>query len=84
MGTIISFVVTLAVVLLIAKFVFKVGGKAIIGFLVNALVGAIVIWVLNLFGLGLPLTWLTSVLVGCFGIFGVIIVVVLKFVFHLI
>ena len=76
-GTVISYVIAVAIVLIIAKIFFK-GTKAIIGFLINAAVGAVALWVLDLLGLGVPITWLTAAIPG------VIIVCLLKFVFHVI
>ena len=58
--------------------------KIIIKFLINAIVGGIVIYVLDLFGVGLTLNWITSVIVGILGVPGVIVVALLQFVFHLI
>ena len=58
--------------------------KIIIKFLINAIVGGIVIYVLDLFGVGLTLNWITSVIVGILGVPGVIVVALLQFVFHII
>ncbi|MBQ9314107.1 MAG: pro-sigmaK processing inhibitor BofA family protein [Clostridia bacterium] len=81
-GSIIAYIIAVAVVLLIAKVFFK-GTSAVIGFLVNAAVGAVVLWVLDIIGLGVPITWLTAAIVGFLGVPGVIIVVILKYVFKL-
>ena len=56
--------------------------KIIVKFLINAVVGGIVIYVLDLFGVGLALNWITSLIVGFLGIPGVIIVAILQFVLH--
>ncbi len=58
--------------------------KIIVRFLINALVGGIVIYVLNLIGVGIALNWITALIVGFLGIPGVIIVAILQFVFHII
>ena len=83
MESIIFFIIAVAIGVFILKVLFKVTGS-IIGFLINSLVGAIVIGVLNIFGLGIPITWLTSIIVGMFGVAGVLIVLILKFVFKII
>jgi len=81
-GSGIAFIIALAIVLLVAKLVFK-SSTTIIGFLINAIVGAVILWVLNLVGLGIPISWLTAAIVGFLGVPGVIIVVILKYVFKI-
>lgn len=58
--------------------------KIIIKLVINALIGGIVIYVLNLFNVGIVLNWITALIVGFLGIPGVIIVAILQFVFHVI
>ena len=58
--------------------------KLIIKFLVNALIGGVVLYVLNLFGVGIVINWITALIVGFLGIPGVIIVAILQFVLHVI
>ena len=55
--------------------------KIIIRFLINAAVGGIVIFALNLFGVGLELTWIKAAIVGLLGVPGVIIVAIMQYVF---
>ncbi|MBQ9267137.1 MAG: pro-sigmaK processing inhibitor BofA family protein [Clostridia bacterium] len=81
MGEIILFIVAIAVIALVLKLLGK-SMKVIGGVLINALVGGLIIWLLNIFGLGIAFNWLNALLVGCLGIPGVIIVLILKFVFH--
>ena len=83
MGAIISLLISAVFVIVIAKVVFK-SGKSVVGFLINTAVGALVLWVLNIMGLGLPINWITAGIVGLCGVPGVIIIGVLKYVFHLI
>ena len=80
MPQIVSFIIALAIVLLIAKFIFK-SAKVIVGFLVNAIIGFVILWVLNHFGLGMPITWVTTAVVGFFGVPGLIVLLILKFAF---
>ena len=40
----------------------------------NSIVGAIILWVINLFGVGIEITFLKALIVGIFGIPGVIVV----------
>ncbi|MCI8519303.1 MAG: hypothetical protein HFJ51_04355 [Clostridia bacterium] len=58
--------------------------KIIVKFLINAVVGVVVLYVLNLLGVGLVINWITALIVGFLGIPGVIIVAILQFVLHLI
>ena len=80
---IISFVICAAIVFFIAKFVFK-GTTTVFGFLINVAVGAVALLILDVVGLGVPITWLTAGIVGLLGVPGVVIVCVLKYVFNLI
>ena len=82
MSSILGFLIALVVVLLVAKLLFK-STKAIVGFLVNAVVGFVVLWVLNLLGLGMTINWLTAAIVGFFGVPGLIVLLILKFAFHI-
>ena len=82
-GSIISFIISAAIVLIIIKVVFK-GTKSVLGFIINIAVGAFALWVLDIIGLGVPITWVTAGVVGLLGVPGVVIVVVLKYVFHII
>ena len=81
-GSIISFVIAAAIVIIIAKVVFK-GTVSVFAFLINAAVGALALWILDIVGLGVPITWLTAGIVGLLGVPGVVIVCILKYVFHL-
>ncbi len=83
MDSVLGFIIALVVVLLIVKLIFK-STKAIVGFLINALIGYVILNVLNFFGLGVTINWITSLIVGFFGIPGVIVVLLLQFVFHVI
>lgn len=66
------------VVILIAKFLLHLDGKKLIGLIVNAIVGLIVLWLINLTGLiALPINIITCLLVGIFGLPGVILLVLL-------
>ena len=78
LGGIALFIVAIVAVLLVLKLLGK-SMKVIVGVLVNALVGGLIIWLLNLFGLGIAFNWINALLVGFLGIPGVIIVLLLKF-----
>ncbi len=66
------------IVILVAKFVFKVGGKTLIGLVVNAVVGFVVLWIINWTGLvSIPMNIVTWLVAGAFGVPGVVILIVL-------
>ena len=71
-----------AIVILFA--VLKIIGlsmKIIIKFIFNALIGGIVLSVINLFGANITITWLSAAIVGFLGVPGVIIVLIMHFLF---
>lgn len=80
---IIPYIVGVGILFVILK-VLSMPMKVIVKFLINALIGGIVIYALNMFGAGLTLNWITSLIVGFFGVPGVIIIAILQFVLHLI
>ena len=66
------------VIILAAKFIFGVGGGTLKTLIINALVGTLAMWLINLTGLmNIPLNWITILLAGILGIPGVILVVIL-------
>ena len=81
MEQIVVFVIIAVAVALVLKFLGK-SMKVIVTVLLNALIGGAIIWILNIFGLGIAFNWLNAILVGFLGVPGVIIVLILKFVFH--
>ena len=56
--------------------------KIIIKLLINAFVGVVVLYLLNLIGVGIVINWITALIVGFLGVPGVIIVAVLQFIFQ--
>lgn len=79
--TLLPFIIGVLILFVVLK-VLSMPMKIIIKLVVNAVIGMIVIYVLNLFGVGLILNWITALIVGFLGVPGVIIVAVLQFVFH--
>lgn len=66
------------IVILIAKFLFHLNGKKLVSLIVNAIVGLIILWLINLTGLiTLPINIITCLLVGIFGVPGVILLILL-------
>lgn len=75
-------IIVAAIVLLLAKFIFKVNTKRLIELIVNIILGIVVIWLINTFGsslgISIPLNFITALVVGILGIPGVIILVLLN------
>lgn len=80
---VLPFIIGIVILFVVLK-ILSMPMKIIIKFLINAIIGGIVIYVLNLFGVGMTLNWITSLIVGFLGIPGVIIVAILQFVLHVI
>ncbi len=65
-------------VILAAKFLLHIDGKELIGLIVNAVVGLLVLWLINLTGLvSIPINIITCLVVGIFGVPGTIILIIL-------
>ena len=79
---ILAFIFSVIVAVVLLKFVFKVS-IGVIGVLFNSLVGAAILYVLNLLGLKIQINWITSIIVGFLGIPGVVLLVILKLVFKI-
>ena len=75
-------IIVAAIVLLLAKFIFKVNTKRLVELIINILLGIVVIWLINKFGgslgISIPLNFITALVVGILGIPGVIILVLLN------
>lgn len=69
----------IAVIFVIAKYVLKLNTRKVIGLLVNCLLGALILWLINWLpiGLNIPLNWITILVTGVFGVVGVLVLVVL-------
>lgn len=76
--TIIPYIIAVLILFIVLK-ILALPMKIIIKFIINAVIGGIVIFVINLFGIGLELTWLTAAIVGFLGVPGVIIVAIMQF-----
>lgn len=78
-----SFLVALIVLYIVLKII-AAPVKIIIKLMINAFVGGVVLFLINLvgagFGFALNITWLTSLIVGIFGVPGVVFVILLQIV----
>ena len=76
--TFIPYIIAILVLFVVLK-ILSLPMRIIIKFIINEIVGGIVIIIINLFGVGLELTWLTAAIVGFLGVPGVIIVAIMQF-----
>ena len=78
-----SFLVALIFLYIVLKII-AAPVKIIIKLMINAFVGGVVLFLINLvgagFGFALNITWLTSLIVGIFGVPGVVLVILLQIV----
>ena len=78
-----SFLIALIVLYIVLKII-AAPVKIIIKLMMNAFVGGVVLFLINLVGAGfgfvLNITWLTSLIVGIFGVPGVVLVILLQIV----
>lgn len=68
-------------VLMFVIYLLKSAPKAIFTILGNIVLGILCLWLINkfsLFGLYIPINWATILLVGIFGLGGVVLLVILK------
>lgn len=66
-------------VILAAKFILHLDLKKVIGIAINALIGMIALWFINLTGLvSIPINIITCLVVGIFGVPGTIVLIVLS------
>ncbi len=66
-------------VILAAKFILHLDLKKVIGIAINALIGMIALWLINLTGLvSIPINIITCLVVGIFGVPGTIVLIILS------
>jgi inhibitor of the pro-sigma K processing machinery len=81
MTSIVIFVAAIAVVLLVLKLLGK-SVKLLCGILVNAIIGAVIMFILNALGVGVVFNWIAALIIGLLGIPGLILVAILQLAFH--
>ncbi len=66
------------VVILLSKFLFHVEGSKLIGLIINVLIGFAILWLVNYTGLvSIPINIVTALVVGIFGLPGVVVLILL-------
>lgn len=74
-GSFIVGLVVLYILLRIMSLPFRIVWKLI----TNSIVGALMLWVVNLFGIGIDITFFKALIAGVFGIPGVLVIVLAHF-----
>lgn len=74
-GSLIVGIIVLFILLRILSLPFRIVWKLI----TNSIVGALMLWVVNLFGLGIDITFFKALIAGFFGVPGVLVVVLAHF-----
>lgn len=74
-GSFIVGIIVLFILLRILSLPFRIVWKLI----TNSIVGALMLWVVNLFGLGIDITFFKALIAGFFGVPGVLVVVLVHF-----
>ena len=68
---IVAFAIGIIILCLIAKII-ALQMKLLWKFITNSLIGAVMLWVVNLFGAGVPIDIMRALIAGIFGIPGVL------------
>lgn len=74
-GSFIIGIIVLFILLRVLSLPFRIVWKLI----TNSIVGALMLWVVNLFGLGIEITFFKALIAGFFGVPGVLVVVLAHF-----
>lgn len=74
-GSFIVGIIVLFILLRILSLPFRIVWKLI----TNSIMGALMLWVVNLFGLGIDITFFKALIAGFFGVPGVLVVVLAHF-----
>ena len=74
-GSFIVGIIVLFILLRVLSLPFRIVWKLI----TNSIVGALMLWVVNIFGLGIEITFFKALIAGFFGVPGVLVVVLAHF-----
>lgn len=78
MEIIVSFMVGIIVLFVLMKLL-ALPLKLLWKLVTNSIIGALMLWVVNLFGLGIQITFFKALIAGIFGIPGVVVIVIAHF-----
>lgn len=75
--SILSFIIGVAILIIVLKILtFPI--KVIFKFIINSIIGGVILWILAFFGIIVTLNWWTIVLTGFFGAPGVVIALIIS------
>lgn len=77
MELVVAFAIGLIILCLIGKIV-SLPVKLLWKMITNSIVGTVMLWIVNLFGAGIQITFIKALVAGVFGIPGVLVVVLLS------
>ena len=75
---IVAFAIGIIVLCLIAKII-SLPLRLIWKLITNSIVGAVLLWLVNLFGLGIQITFFKALIAGVFGVPGVLAVIIMQY-----
>ena len=78
--SILYYLIGLAILVVVLKII-SLPFKIIMRFVINSIIGGIVLWVLAFFGIGIAVNTIMIILTGLFGIPGLIVAIVLTMLF---
>lgn len=73
-----SFIVGIIVLFILLR-VLSLPFRIVLKLITNSIVGALMLWVVNLFGLGIEISFFKALIAGFFGVPGVLVVVLAHF-----
>jgi len=76
--SIVAFAIGIIVLCLIAKII-SLPLRLIWKLITNSIVGAVLLWLVNLFGLAIHITFLKALIAGVFGVPGVLAVIIMQY-----
>lgn len=79
MSTILTYAIAIAVLIIFLKII-SLPFRLIMKFLINSIIGGIILMACQYFGFGIIIYWWTIALTGLFGVPGLIIAVILSFI----
>lgn len=79
MPTILTYVIAIAILIIFLKII-SLPFRLIMRFVINSIIGGILLYACQYFGFGIVIYWWTIALTGLFGVPGLIVAVILSFI----
>ncbi len=78
MSTILSYALAIVVLIIFLKII-SLPVRIIIKFVINSIIGGIILFICSYFGIGIIIYWWTIVLTGLFGVPGLVVSIIISF-----